>query len=120
MTFLSSNAYVGVISYPDVFPMPIRTTYPNTGTSIAFAFPQAATGESHKNWRPVNWTAGSLGTFKFYAPNAGSPWNGVTTTTMDSKILINMINDLTAENSAYIAAKATYETERIAYNTALS
>ena len=80
MTFIATNLYMGTVAAVDTFPMPVKNTYPTSGTSIGFAFPQAADGESHKNWFPMNNGAGSIGPVNFYFPVTGSTYYGVITT----------------------------------------
>jgi len=120
MTFIATNTYMGTVAAASTFPMPVKNTYPASGTAINFAFPQTAGGDSHANWRPMDWTAGSMGPFQYYAPSTGSPYLGVTTTSVDSKVLMNQLNAKIAENTTYNSAKSTYDTDRTAYNTALS
>jgi len=63
--FLQTNIYFGTITPAQTgwFPVPIKGTYPASGTNLAFDWPSAAGGEHHANWFPEYQVSGSIGPF---------------------------------------------------------
>jgi len=119
--FLATNLYTGTVAAANanVYPTPIRATYPASCTGaacIGFEWPVAS---AHDNWFPDANSAGNIGNFVAYANYEGSPFL-TTTVNYDSGALLRAIDAGNAANAAYTTLLNTYNTSKDSYNTALA